>query len=167
MSIAPAMAALAIPTFTLAPSAGTDILNIHVGDTVHFTTYASSTNVGEHFTSYLDVHLLGSGTSDVDVFSGVTLASWADPLDPGPVAIVSWTIHFISAGTANLWNGFPDCTGLPDSNAGCAITNLSAYRPDDSNHITFDVQATVPEPASLALLSIGLAGIVFNRRKKA
>jgi len=164
MFIAPAFA---IPVFTLAPSGGTNILNLRVGDTAYFTTYASSITPGEYFTSSFPINLLASGTASVDLFSSVALASAYDPLYPGPAAIITWTLRFDGAGTVDLWNGFPACTGLPNNTSGCVITNLGAFRPDDSNHVTFNVQAAVPEPASLALLSIGLAGISFNRRKKA
>ena len=158
--------AFAIPIFTLTPSGGTNILNLRVGDTAYFTTYASSITPGEYITSISSINLLNSTTISGEIVSAVFLPSRNDPLFPGPIGIATWTLRFDGPGSVDMWNGFPACTGLPSSTSGCVITNLGAFRPEDSNHVTFNVQAAIPEPASLALLSIGLAGIAFNRRKK-
>lgn len=143
---------------TLAAAPGTDLFSVHVGDTLIFHTIASSTDAGESFISFPEVHILGSGF--FDSLSGVLASTWSAPLDSNPLLAI-WTVHVNGAGPAELYNGWPACTGLPGDPTGCAVTNLGASRPADSNHLLFTVQAaTVAEPGSLALLGIGLLLLV-------
>jgi hypothetical protein len=117
--------------------------------------------VGEFFLDFPDVHLLGSGYFDSIV--GTYTSHVFDLLTTSPI-IVTWTIHVTSGNQVNEFlNGFPACTGLPADSTGCAVTNLGASRPADSNHIFYTIRTAVPEPGSLAL--VGLAMLLLVRRR--
>ncbi len=156
---APSRAGLVL---TLSPSPGTDLSNVHVGDTLHFLTLGSSdVNPAEHLLA-MNVHLFASGTGDFDSFSFAAVPGWFDPLGTNP-ALVDWSFRVTAAGTIDLWNGFSDCIGLPADVSGCAVTNLGATRPDDSNHVMFTIN-DVPEPTSMALAVGGCLALGFSRR---
>ncbi|HEY4079660.1 MAG TPA: PEP-CTERM sorting domain-containing protein [Burkholderiaceae bacterium] len=159
---APSRAGLVL---TLVPASGTDLSNIHVGDVVHFLTIGSSdVDPTEHLTA-MDVHLFSSGTGDFDWVSISAVPGWFDPLGTNP-ALMDWSLTATVAGTIDMYNGFSDCNGLPNNVAGCAVTNLGATRPADSNHLTFTIN-DVPEPSSIALAAAGFLALRFSRRKSA
>ena len=157
---APSRAALVL---TLSPAPGTDLSNVHVGDTLHFQTIGSSNADPTEHLSAMDVHLFASGTGDFDWMSVSAAPGWWSPLGTNPV-LMDWTLMTTAAGTIDLYNGFSDCNGLPDDNWGCAVTNLGATRPDDSNHMTFVIN-DVPEPSSIALAIAGCLALALSRRK--
>jgi hypothetical protein len=75
------------------------------------------------------------------------------------------TFSVVSSGAQNVFFGWPDCTGLPSNTTGCAITNLGAFRPADSNHLDFTV---VPETSTWVMMALGFAGLGlagFHARK--
>lgn len=152
---------------SLAPTLSTDLSDVHVGDTLYFVTRGGTDvapEVDEHLVSLPGVHLFADQDM-FDVFSalGVT-GGWANNLHSNP-NLVLWQVRPNAAGTVTLYNGFSDCVGLPNDTSGCAITNLGATRPQDSNRITFTVH-DVPEPSILAIMCVGLFALGYCRRPK-
>lgn len=154
---------------SLEPAPGTDLSHVFVGETVVLDTIASSTDAGEHFISCCDVHLLGvspftAPLTNADI-AGVLAPTAFNDLTTDPV-IATWTIFAAAPGIVTFINGWPDCTGLPSVTTGCAITNLGATRPADSNRLQFDI--LVPEPPSAALLgaALGVLGLAMFWRRK-
>lgn len=152
---------------TLLPASGIDLSNIHVGDTLHFVTRGGTDvapGIDEHLLSVPGVHLFADQDMfDVFAFLGVT-GIWGNNLHSNPNLMV-WEVRPNAAGTVTLYNGFSDCTGLPGNTSGCAITNLGATRPEDSNRITFTVHA-VPEPSTLVIMGMGLLALGCCRPRK-
>lgn len=153
---------------TLAPSSITDLSNVHVGDMLYFVTRGGTdvaADVAEHLLSPPPVHLF----ADLDIFDIFTYlgvyGSWSDDLHSDP-RLVIWQLQPNAAGTVTLFNGFSDCNGLPSDTSGCAITNLGATRPADSNRITFTIY-NVPEPSTLAVFGVGLLALAGLRQRKA
>lgn len=152
---------------SLAPSSITDLSSVHVGDMLYFVTRGSTDvapAIGEHLLSLPPVHLFGD--QDIfDVFEYVGYyPSWSNDLHSDP-ALVLWRVQPNAAGTVSLFNGFSDCNGLPGDTSGCAITNLGATRPADSNRITFTIYS-VPEPSTLAIVGVGLLALTSRRQTK-
>jgi hypothetical protein len=149
---------------TLYTAPGTDLSNVHVGDILKFVTRGSSdVDPNEYLTEFPDVHFFAD--SDIVDFVNIqSVASWSHPWGTTP-SLVLWTLKATAAGTVDVWNGFSDCNGLPNDTTGCAITNLGATRPADSNHIVFTIY-DVPEPASIGIVSLGLVALGWSTRKK-
>ena len=145
---------------TAAPAPGTDLSDIHVGDTITIDAFASSGDPGEHFLSFggsNGMHLFWSSFDMQLVSFNFTKAAFND-LTTDPLVDVA-TFLAVNPSTQSVFFGWPVCTGLPSSTVGCAVTNLGASRPADSNHVDFTILAAVPEPGSLALLGAALLAL--------
>jgi hypothetical protein len=142
---------------TLAAAPGTNLSNIHVGDTLVFNTIGSSADVGESLILNPPVHIFWN--AGMDFVSGILAPTSGDLLTTNPILAV-WTFHAVDAGAMEVFNGFPE-----PGPSGNVTTNLGSYRPADSNHLTFEIKA-VPEPSSVLLLGAGLAGLGLLLRRK-
>ena len=151
---------LAIPAradviITAAPAPGTDLSRVVVGETLTIDAIGSSADVGEHLTVDPDIHVFWSPSDDMQLVSFVEAPTVFDDLTTDPVLAVA-TFLAVAPSTQSVFFGWPDCTGLPADTSGCAITNLGASRPLDSNHLDFTI---VPEPSTWAMMLLGLAGL--------
>lgn len=145
---------------TLQAAPGTDLADVSVGDTVSFDVIGTSSDPTEVLL-YEEPHVFYTGgTLNLTSFTyDVTSTLLID----SPV-IATLSFQATAAGLGELFIGWPDCTGLPSNTFGCAVTNLEAFRPADSNTVSFSI--STPEPSTLLLLGMGLSlGLLAYRRK--
>ncbi len=57
-------------------------------------------------------------------------------------------------------------TGLPDITGGFTLTQIATITHQGRGTTSFDIVTTVPEPATLGLLGLGLIGLGFVRRNR-
>ena len=108
---------------------------------------------------------------------GTLMGSWNTTLDvdgtsklyssnaPGGLSLVSGQNYWLGMeGLDETWNAWNMCS--PSVNGGMAF-NLSSpqYGYDNQGAFTVNAQA-VPEPASMAILSLGVVGVIRRRTKR-
>ncbi len=171
-SLAP-VAAHADVIETLVAAPGIDLGDVVAGETFQLEALFTSTDPGEHFTGPIDSHIFaletiqfGDPNPQLQVPPGMITQTSSD-LSVTP-EIVTWNITALGPGSDEMWVGWSDCNPAAGS-TGCAITNLGFSRPEDTEHLFFNVAAapTVPEPNTLALAAIGLlsSGLLVRRRR--
>ena len=104
---------------TLAAAPGTDLSNIHVGDTLVFNSIGSSADVGERLIVNPPIHIF-STDGPIDFVKGVYAPTVGDLLTTSPILAV-WTFHAVATGEVEIFNGFPE-----PGPSGDVTTNLGS-----------------------------------------
>ena len=111
-------------------------------------------NNGDIWSAWVDYN----GVSDILEVRLAQGAEAARPLD----ALLSYGVDLSTIlGTTNAYVGFTSATGAAYGNHDVLAWEFnSTYAPIDQ------IGNNIPEPATIALLSLGLPGLIFSRRRK-
>lgn len=89
--------------------------------------------------------------------------------------ITSWSVNFFSDAIGKLNSGWANLSNIggsfhfdpnwPDANISTSSNGSAGYFSDNQSNIG-TIAVSVPEPTSIALLALGVAGFGFAKRKK-
>lgn len=82
-----------------------------------------------------------------------------------PSTVYYLVVKQVSGTGGFAWNFAGDATGIGFPSNFSAFTGSSWSAPTTTNPQKMQIQADIPEPGSLALLTIGIVGARFSRRK--